>query len=99
MDSSDEELFLLDSVLPKLVHAKRRRTNVHQINQERGEFGEYHNLFSKLKNHPDRFHGYVRMNQETFSYILEKISPRLTKTWCNWHNPILPEERLVVTLR
>ncbi|GFN86280.1 calcium-regulated heat stable protein 1 [Plakobranchus ocellatus] len=39
------------------------------------------------------------MNLETFGYILNKIEHRLEKSWCNWHRPILPEERLVVTLR
>ena len=99
MESSAEEFLMLDSVLPKLMFLKRRRTNVHEINKERTVLGEYHHLFSKLKDHPDRFHSYMRMNLVTFNYILGKITPRLTKTWCNWHVPILPEERLVVTLR
>ncbi|XP_050311194.1 uncharacterized protein LOC126746841 [Anthonomus grandis grandis] len=40
------------------------------------------------------------MNHETFKYILEKVKHLLTKNWCNLHSqPILPEERLVITLR
>ncbi|RVE52986.1 hypothetical protein evm_002284 [Chilo suppressalis] len=39
------------------------------------------------------------MIQETFYYILDLVKNRLMKNWCNWHKqPILPEERLVVTI-
>lgn len=97
LSDSDEDFLLLDSLLPKL---RKRRQGVHETNKERQIYGEYHHLFLNLKdNHPDRFFQYTRMTKETFDYILEKIEWRLVKTWCNWHRPILPEERLVVTLR
>ncbi|VEN59062.1 unnamed protein product [Callosobruchus maculatus] len=48
----------------------------------------------------ERFFQYTRMSQNTFDYILQKVEPRLTKNWCNLHKqPILPEERLVITIR
>ena len=38
----------------------------------------------------------MRMTQDTFYYILNKIEHRLAKTWNNWHRqPIPQEERLV----
>ncbi|GFO18868.1 hypothetical protein PoB_004537300 [Plakobranchus ocellatus] len=94
--SSDNEYFLMDSVFSKLKWPKRR-CKVHNINKERGALGEYHHLFIQLKSYPDRFYAYTRMNLETFGYIHNKIEHRLEKFWCNWHRPILPEERLVVT--
>lgn len=96
--SSDEEFFLLDNVFLKL-RRRTRSTNVHDINKERQHLGEYHHLFKQLLSYPDRFYAYTRMNFETFRYVLHKIEHRLIKIWCNWHRPILPEERLVVTLR
>ncbi|KAL7295054.1 hypothetical protein TKK_0011652 [Trichogramma kaykai] len=40
------------------------------------------------------------MTLTTFDYILSKIEGRLQKNWCNLHPyPILPEERLVLTIR
>ncbi|RVE47106.1 hypothetical protein evm_008290 [Chilo suppressalis] len=40
------------------------------------------------------------MTQETLYYILDLVKNRLMKNWCNWHKqPILLEERLVVTIR
>ena len=98
-----DDLFLLDSSLTRLmlpgVGRKRRGTNIHEINKTRSIDGEYHHLFKQLKAFPERFHSYTRMNLDTFNYILNIVESKLTKTWCNFHEPILPEERLVVTLR
>ena len=57
MDSSDEDMMLLDGVLPKLFFLNRRirSSNAHDINKRREDVGEYHHLFKQLKNHPDRF--------------------------------------------
>ena len=73
---------------------------MHPINSKRKELGEYHHLFSDVRKDKARFFQYTRMTQETFAYILKKVEHRITKTWCNWHEqPILPEERLVITIR
>lgn len=95
--SSDEDFFLLDSPILKLG---KSAIGVHPINRCRKRHGEYHHLFHELKRDEERFFQYTRMSLETFNYILNQIEHRLTKTWCNWHKqPILQEERLVVTLR
>lgn len=40
------------------------------------------------------------MTLDTFNYVLSKIHSSLEKNWCNFHKqPIVPEERLVITLR
>ena len=96
-ESSDDDFFLQESTFLKL---KRKRKAVHDINLKKTEFGEYHHLFQDLKQDAGKFFDYTRMTVETFNYILKKIEHRLTKAWCNWHTqPILPEERLVITLR
>lgn len=97
MSSSDEDFFLLDNIIPKI---KRKRFGIHEINKNRGIYSEYHTLFNDIKRDEEKFFQYTRMTLETFNYILGKVEHRLIKTWCNWHKqPILPEERLVVTLR
>lgn len=72
----------------------------HEILKERPVFGEYHHLFPLLRQHPDKFYQYTRMEISTFDYLLEKVSPLCQKNWCNLHkSPIRAEERLVITLR
>ncbi|RVE45420.1 hypothetical protein evm_009938 [Chilo suppressalis] len=95
-DSSDDDLVLLEN-----VYLKMRKTAIHPINRERKRFGEYHHLFvKKIKFDEERFYTYTRMIQETFYYIFDLVKIRLMKNWANWHKqPILPEERLVVTIR
>lgn len=73
---------------------------VHEINQQRYSFGEYHNLMPFLRKHPDKFFEYMRMPIDCFDYILYNVTGQLDKNWCNLHvRPIKTEERLVVTIR
>ena len=66
----------------------------------RQQLGEYHHLFPELKKDGTKFFEYTRMEKETFVYVLSLIENRLLKRRCNWHTqPVLPEERLVITLR
>lgn len=102
MELSHEDLLCVllttDNICNKIKH--ERETNVHEINSTRLKVGEYHTLFPQLKSHPEKFFEYFRMNKGTFEYILQKIECRLKKRWCNFHQQrILPEERLMVTLR
>ena len=95
--SSDDELIALENTHARLNF---RKEGVHPINRKRREYGEYHHLFIELKKDNQKFFEYMRMTQDTFYYILNKIEHRLAKTWNNWHRqPILQEERLVITLR
>jgi len=99
LTSEDAALLLLAS---ESVHLKlkRDRSGVREINQSRWQYGEYHHLFPQLKADGERFFQYFRMDIETFTYILGKVEHRLIKNWCNLHQQkILPEERLVITLR
>jgi len=101
MELTGEDAALL-LIASENVHLKmkRERSWVHEINQSRGQYGEYHHLFPQLKADGERFFQYFRMDIETFTYILGNIEHRLIKNWCNLHQQkILPEERLVITLR
>nr|CAI5847185.1 unnamed protein product [Callosobruchus analis] len=95
--SSDDDLIALESVVPKL---KWKRVGVHPLNRVRSDYGEFHHLFKNVRKDDERFFQYTRMSQNTFDHILQKVEPRLTKNWCNLHKQsILPEERLVITIR
>jgi len=99
LTSEDAALLLIAS---ESVHLKlkRDRRGVHEINQSRGQYGEYHHLFPQLKADGERFFQYFRIDIETFTYILGKSEHRLIKKWCNLHQQkIPPEECLVITLR
>lgn len=90
-------VLLSDSVISKL---KPIKSKTHPINKLRSVYGEYKHLFPQLLEDENRFFEYFRMNLDTFYFILSKIEHKLTKNWANYHKtPILPEERLVVTLR
>lgn len=62
-----------------------KRIQVHEINQGRRQFSEYHHLFPLLKKYDDKFETYLRMKLSTFEYILSKVYNSLTKNWCNLH--------------
>ena len=99
LTSEDAALLLIAS---ENVHLKlkRERSGVHEINKLRGQYGEYHHLFPQLKADGERVFQYFRMDTETFTYILGKTEHRLIKNWCNLHQQkILPEDRLLITLR
>jgi len=98
--TSEDTALLLTASENVHLKLKRERSRVHDINQLRGQYGDYHHLFPQLKADGERFFHYFRMDTETFTYILGKIEHRLIKNWCNPHQQkILPEERFVITLR
>ncbi|GFS25646.1 hypothetical protein ElyMa_001692500 [Elysia marginata] len=97
--SSDEEFVLLETSMALKLSKRAKRQGVHDIIRERATFGEYHHLFAQLKQDPDRFQAYTLKSMGAFRYILNKVENRLVKNWTNWHQPIFPAERLVVTLR
>lgn len=95
---------LLESSSLKIWYLSKKRGGrrycVHEINKSRYPRGEFHHLFSELRNDPQKFHSYFRMSLLTFDYILKKISDKLMKKWTNFNlQPISPTERLAITLR
>lgn len=75
-------------------------SKVHLVNQQRYLYGEYHHLFQILKKHESKFFEYTRMSLVCFEYILNKIQINCSRNWYDLHSqPIMVEEKLVVTLR
>ena len=80
MYSSSSEDELLDSCAAKrllLQELSVREYQVHPVNVDRHIFGEYHHLYKKLRNYPNRFFEYLRMEIETFDYILNLTSGKM----------------------
>ena len=57
----------------------RRRYWVHQINQRRPQFGEYHHLMVQVLSDEEKCLSYIRMKPSTFQLLLEKVRPYLEK--------------------
>jgi len=49
---------------------EQREAGVHEINQLRGQYGEYYHIFPQLKADGERFFQYFWMDIETFTCIL-----------------------------
>lgn len=75
------------------------KDGVHEINKNREISGEFFNLYEELKFYPTKFFEYTRMPVSTFDYILNKISPKITREDTNFRKSISPEEKLFITLR
>ena len=100
MELTSEDAALLIASENVHLKLKRERRGVHEINQLKGQYGEFHHFVPQGKADGERFFHYFRMDIETFTYILGKIEHRLLNNWCNLHQrKILPEERFVITLR
>lgn len=87
------------SLIDIKVNLVKNRLWVHEINKHRLSEGEFHTLFSKLKNHPVKFFEYCRISEPTFYIILEAIRSEIEKEDTNFRKAIPIEERLFLTLR
>ncbi|KAK3919919.1 LOW QUALITY PROTEIN: Protein ANTAGONIST OF LIKE HETEROCHROMATIN PROTEIN 1 [Frankliniella fusca] len=77
---------------------KRRRWHVRPMLRERKIFGAWYSLIPTLREHdPDEYFNFLRMTPESFDWLLELVSPALTKK--SIRESISPGERLTVTLR
>lgn len=106
----DEDLLLLLGTIQvgslalytawKAEHRKRwrnRRWWVRPIFTKREELGAFATLFKELKDDPDLFFRYTRMDPPMFQELLQLMGPALEKK--SIRKPICPEQRLAITLR
>jgi len=59
MELTSEDAALLITSENVHLKLKRERSGVHEINQSRGQYGEYHHLFPQLKAHGERCFHYL----------------------------------------
>jgi len=70
---------------------------MHQLWESRTD-GEYFKLCKILREFPDKFRHYYRMNMKTFDYILDSVKDDL-QGYSNFRKCIEAEETLTVALR
>ena len=70
---------------------------LHQFWESRND-GEYFKLCKILREFPDNFREYYRMNLSDFDYILDNVKYDL-QGYCNFRKFIESEEKLTITLR
>lgn len=78
---------------------KRRRTWVRPIYLNRCDVGEYHTIYENLKHDDEKFFNYARMSYSSFKELLALVQDRIYHSSLNYRAAIVPEERLLVTLR
>ena len=94
--------FLLLYLAKKVQRSKKRnrRTWDRQWVKSRPEHGVYNGIMRELREtDPFSFKNFVRMNGESFSALLDKVSPLIEKQDINMRKAIPPGERLALTLR
>jgi hypothetical protein len=95
-DADWEEFLLTDSNLC-LKYANRRRQWIHQLWESRTD-AEYFKRCKILREYPDKFREYYRMNMNTFYYILDSVKDDLLG-YSNFRKCNEAEEKLTVALR
>ncbi|XP_069596974.1 uncharacterized protein [Ranitomeya imitator] len=78
---------------------RRRRLSIHPINAQRMTRGVYSTLYMELRQNPDRFFNYVRMRQDHFDVLLERVGDVIRRQDTRFSGSISPAEQLMVTLR
>lgn len=79
--------------------AHNREWWVHPHNQKREAEDTITNLIAELRNYPEKFRNFTRMQSETFDYLLALIENVIAKQNTNFRKSITPGERLFITLR
>jgi hypothetical protein len=96
-------LFLLLKSRKKKKLSRRRRNRTIWTKSwigNRVEFGAYHCLLQELRNDdPSACRNFLRMDWLSFTELLSRVSPRITRQDTNMRQSIKPEERLALTLR
>ncbi|XP_066999876.2 putative nuclease HARBI1 [Anabrus simplex] len=96
MASSSEDDVLLYMWLK--LRNKRKRKWIHDFNMSCAQHGAYTLAHDLLKD-PVKFQSYYRMYPESYTELLQKISPLLRKQDTNYRKAISPDEKLLITLR
>ncbi|XP_069615894.1 uncharacterized protein [Ranitomeya imitator] len=79
----------------RMVH----RLCIHPINALRMTRGVYSTLYMELRQNPEKFYNYLRMRQDHFDVLLEKVGDVIQRQDTHMRSSITPAERLMVTLR
>lgn len=68
--------------------------------KKRNQCGVVNNLLCELRNGDEKFYkNFLRVSSVDFDYLLEKVTPLITKKDTFMRKAITPTEKLIVTLR
>lgn len=66
---------------------------------KRDDLSVHHNILKELKlQNGENYRQYLKLDADTYGYILDKIRPLITKETTRFRRPISPEEQLAITL-
>uniref|UniRef100_A0A8C5ET92 Zgc:194221 n=1 Tax=Gouania willdenowi TaxID=441366 RepID=A0A8C5ET92_GOUWI len=80
-------------------NARRRRSWIHQVNQQRNQLGEFHCLLQELRLDDGRFQRYLRLTVAQFDDLLGRIGPRISRQDTNYRRSISASEQMSICLR
>lgn len=101
-------LTYLLGLMKRAILMRKRSYWIHSMLQSCKKEGEFFTLWPRLRNEPEKFFAYSRMNIESFDLLVSKIRPRWLLNQLIYfpnsiekksHRAISPEERLIITIR
>ena len=91
---------ILTAILKKRQCRRRKRVWVKPWIARRGDKGIHQNLIKELLSEDKKSYiNYMRMDNNTFAYVLSKVTPFIKRQDTHLRNSISVEDRLMVTLR
>lgn len=98
--SSEEDLAVLSLIASmEQEELTQKKCWVNNINQKRLTYGEFHHLFSDLRQDKKRFFKYFRMSEEKFFELLSLLKSSIEHNNTRFRKAVSIEERLAVCLR
>lgn len=97
-EQEDDDLLLLCLLLRKKNRKRKHRWWIHQIYQNRLQYGTFYHLIKELELDDDRFVKYFRLNKQQFKQVLLLVEPHLAKKNLT-RQSISPKQMLAVCLR
>lgn len=103
MENLDDELILLSTaavcILKKKNDLKVKRKKWSKSWLLQRDTFSHTNLIGELRSEPDDFRNYLRMDEDTYTNLLNLITPMISRTDTIMRRAITPHERLSATLR
>jgi len=84
----------------KRVKTRKRSVWTREWIAQREKHGAYHNLLQELHaTDQASYRNFLRMDEESFTFLLNRVSPLIARQDTVMRRAVKPEERLAVTLR
>lgn len=95
---SKSELVCIVIGLSVCCKKKRKRRWIKEWLKKRNNYGHQF-LLNELRNEPNDYQNFLRMDEEVFNCLLNMVSPYIVKQNTVMRESISPRERLSITLR